>query len=227
MRPRRSVVIGTIAVVACLSFISSASADDMAAQVPAVNAGPMVIERIHSGFLFAPEVKVTQVDHRTSELVGGYAGWLTDETFFIGGGGYWLADHSRARSMGYAGLEIQWLGRSDQRVGWGIKGLIGAGEATLTDTVTAVTYVPNPALPASSRDDGLPRFVPGPSHTVQLRVRHNFFVAEPEATVVFRASRRVRVSAGVGYRAVSGGWRGDNRLGGPVGTVAVLIGGGS
>src|SRR5205809_6251266 len=54
------------------------------------NAGPMVIERVHSGVLLAPDFKVTEVDGRTSELVGGYGGWLTDRTLFIGGGGYWL-----------------------------------------------------------------------------------------------------------------------------------------
>ena len=53
--------------------------------------GPMIVEPIHSGFLAAPDVKVTEVDRRTSELVGGYAGWVTDDTFFVGGGGYWLA----------------------------------------------------------------------------------------------------------------------------------------
>ena len=48
--------------------------------------GPMTIEAIHSGFLAAPDVKITEVDRKTSALVGGYAGWVTDDTFFIGGG---------------------------------------------------------------------------------------------------------------------------------------------
>jgi len=42
--------------------------------VAAQTAGPMTVERIHSGFLAAPEVKVTELDHKTSELVGGFAG---------------------------------------------------------------------------------------------------------------------------------------------------------
>src|SRR5690349_6117646 len=44
--------------------------------------GPMVVERIKSGFVVEPEVKVTKFDHRTSELVGADAGWLADQTFF-------------------------------------------------------------------------------------------------------------------------------------------------
>src|ERR1043166_9045012 len=90
--------------------------------------GPMTIEAIHSGFLAAPDVKVTDFDHKTSPLVGGYAGWVTDDTFFIGGGGYWLADSHRSdREMAYGGLVLQWLARKDSRIGFGAKGLIGGG----------------------------------------------------------------------------------------------------
>ena len=64
--------------------------------------GPMIVERVKSGFLVAPDVKITEVDNSTSELVGAYAGWLTDQTFFIGGGGYWLANTSGDRDMGTA-----------------------------------------------------------------------------------------------------------------------------
>src|SRR4051794_2483931 len=40
------------------------------AQGPAGSRGPMTVERVKSGFLVEPEVKVTKFDHRTSELVG-------------------------------------------------------------------------------------------------------------------------------------------------------------
>jgi hypothetical protein len=33
----------------------------------------MVIERMHSGFVVAPDFKVTEVDRETSALAGGYA----------------------------------------------------------------------------------------------------------------------------------------------------------
>ena len=42
-------------------------------------AGPMTIERVRSGVLIAPDFKVTRFDGRTSELVGGYGGWLSDQ----------------------------------------------------------------------------------------------------------------------------------------------------
>ena len=56
----------------------------------AAQGGPMIVERVENGFLASPDVKVTDVDHKTSELVGGYAGWVFDQTVFVGGGGYWI-----------------------------------------------------------------------------------------------------------------------------------------
>src|SRR5256885_16468755 len=66
--------------------------------------GPMIVERIQSGFLFAPDVKVTEVDRKTSELAGGYAGWVADEALFVGGGGYWLPDRAGGRRMADGGV---------------------------------------------------------------------------------------------------------------------------
>src|SRR5262245_3329076 len=77
--------------VAMAVLLVAASASAQSTGTPATQ-GPMVVERVHSGFLAAPDVKVTEVDGTTSALAGGYAGWLSDETFFVGGGGYWLAN---------------------------------------------------------------------------------------------------------------------------------------
>src|SRR6266699_6994978 len=106
-------------------------------------AGPMKIERVQSGVLVAPDFKVTRFDGRTSELVGGYGGWLSDKTFFVGGGGYWLANGSRDRRLGYGGVVLQWMGRSDETIGYSIKGLVGGGTSTLANTVTETVRVPN------------------------------------------------------------------------------------
>ena len=61
----------------------------------------MLVERVKSGFLVAPDFKVTEFNH-PSELAGAYAGWLTDQTFFVGGG-YWLANRNAGREMATAG----------------------------------------------------------------------------------------------------------------------------
>src|SRR5262249_12118973 len=36
---------------------------------PPPNQGPMTVERMYSGFVFAPEVKITDFDHQTSGLI--------------------------------------------------------------------------------------------------------------------------------------------------------------
>jgi hypothetical protein len=193
--------------------------------------GPMTIERIHNGLLAAPDVKITDVDHKTSPLVGGYAGWIYDDHLFVGGGGYWLASGTRDREMAYGGLIVQWLTGLDQTVGFGAKALIGGGEAQLA---TNVTIQPVP-IPIYDPRLGLPNvpgipittLVPRPT-TVSVLERNGFFVAEPELSVFVRLASHVRLTGGVGYRATAAD-RGlnDSRLRGATGSVAVQIGGGS
>ena len=217
---RRDPMIAALA----LSLLCPLSAAAQPAQ-PATQ-GPMIVERVHSGFLIAPDVKITEVDHRTSALAGGYAGWLTDGTFFIGGGGYFLANEATDRKMAYGGVVVQWLGRTDQRLGFGVKGLVGGGQATLGTTLVA--RLPDFAsVPPGTIDRGdLDRVV---RQTVNTRVRYrqDFFVAEPEVDLVVRLTNRLRLTGGIGYRLIGAEGRDDNRLRGTTGSVALQIGGGS
>jgi hypothetical protein len=89
--------------------------------------GPMLVERVTTSFLAAPDFKITEVDRKTSALVGAYAGWLIDRTLFVGGGGYWLANGNRNREMAYGGLVVGAFVRADRRVAFGVKGLVGVG----------------------------------------------------------------------------------------------------
>jgi hypothetical protein len=187
-------------------------------QTQQISQGPMTVERIHSGFLFAPDVKITEVDHTTSGLVGGYAGWVAEEALFIGGGGYWLANGSSGREMAYGGLIIQFLGRSNHRVGFGAKALLGGGEATLTDTFTELVRVPAiPPLRPTTRPV-----------TSQIQVREGFFVAEPELDARVRLTKSIRLTGGIGYRWTSSyyHYHDDSRLQGAVASIGLQIGGG-
>ena len=185
----------------------------------------MIVERIHSGFLVAPDVKVTRFDRRTSELVGGYGGWLYDKTLFVGGAGYWLASGNRDRRMAYGGAVVGWQARADRAVGFGVKTLIGGGEATIVTSIQEFL----PVRVDADRRTG--RSVPetrAPTLTaVNVRARNDFFVAEPEANVLVNFARNVRLSGGVGYRWVGGARNVDSRLRGVTGSVALQIGGGS
>ena len=63
----------------------------------------MTVERVHNGFLAAPDFKFTEFDQTSSGLAGGYAGVVLDEHFFIGGGAYGLAPSGAAATWPTAG----------------------------------------------------------------------------------------------------------------------------
>ena len=178
--------------------------------------GPMIFEPIKSGWLFAPDAKITEVDKKTSELVGGYAGRITDNTFFIGGGGYWLVNPSNDRDLGYGGLVLQWLGRTSAPLGFSVKGLVGGGGTSLTQTI----------MPVIGRfdDDRRRGIIAG--RDVRVHTHQAFFIAEPQADLLVRLTRRIRLTVGAGYRFIAAD-HGDSGLSGPVGTLGVQIGGGS
>lgn len=176
---------------------------------PPTSSGPMTVERMQNGWLAAGDVKFTEVDDRASELVGGNAGYLFDDALFVGGGGYWLANNARDREMAYGGLVLGWLPRSSGRFSWGVKGLIGGGEATLGQTVSVPTRVGNAIQ----------------LRPTSVRFRDNFLVFEPEATASVRLLSHLRVTGGVGYRLIGSTDRSrvDDRLRGVTGTIGFQI----
>src|SRR5262245_39722119 len=170
---------------ALVPFAASAQ-NESAAQTPR-SQGPMKVERIESGFLIAPEFKVTRFDRRTSELAGFYGGWLADQAFFIGGGGYWLTNRSRDRGLGYGGVVLGVMPRSDRRVSFGVKGLLGGGRATRVEINIGGPQYDGPVTPQHVVNPPLPV-------EPNVRVREDFWIAEPEATVVVRFSRHVHLT---------------------------------
>jgi len=164
--------------------------DAVAAQTPQ-NRGPMTVERVHSGFLFVPDVKLTEIGHQTSTLVGGEAGWLADETMFYGGGLYFLVDGPHNSSMWYGGFVFQFQANTDHAVGYSLKGLLGGGQA---DLGSATNYGPNYLQPVNG-------YYVNPYHYWQP-----IFVAEPEANMLIRFGRSVHAKVGVGYRFVGSYW---------------------
>src|SRR3954454_22405702 len=56
--------------------------------------GPMTVQRIGNSAFIAPDFKITDFNGKASGLVGAYGGMLVEQTFLVGGGGYWLPDTS-------------------------------------------------------------------------------------------------------------------------------------
>ncbi len=201
--------------------------DGQPAQPPATQ-GPMIVERVHNGFIVAPEVKATEFDKRAKPLVGGSAGWVFADTLFIGGGGFWLPEKGRSdRELAYGGAVVQWFLINGDRFGLSAKGLLGGGEATLPETITYLVPTPDP------RTGRVTPQSPTQTVTSTVRVRQDFGVAEPELNARFAFSRHVRLAVGAGYRFAGTDWRRNGgfdrdqsrRLSGATATFGVQIGG--
>ena len=173
--------------------------------------GPLTIQRLQTPFVVEPAVKITDMDGYTGVLAGGSAGWLLEKTLFIGAAGYGLANPSDGDRLGYGGLVVEWpTAIVPDRVRFGVRGLVGAGRATLG------TEVSRPAFRFGGRQAVAPR---------RLRLRDDFFLAEPEAALRVRLLRHVGVRASGGYRFTGATRARDNRLDGVTGTVGLQIGG--
>jgi len=214
-------LIAALAIVLLPMAAAAQPADDPAPDpAPAAQAsqGPMVVERIHNGFLAVPEFKFTEFDHQTSGLLGGSAGVVFQDAIFIGGGGYGMVTNSHGRELAYGGLVMQWFGRTSQTVGYSAKMLFGGGTAESTENVQVVV------------DRA------GHIATQAVRVHQDFFVFEPEVNGMVRFNRHVRLTGGVGYR-FTGHYYGYGYYGSPypghlspdgwTGTIGVQLGGGS
>ena len=122
----------TLIVVIGIAASARAQAPTPTSSDPPAGQGPLIVERIPSGWVVSPDVTITEVNKQAATLVGAYGGWLSDRTWLLGAGGYWLANNTHDFSMAYGGIVTQYLVRSDRRIGFGVKGLVGGGDATIS-----------------------------------------------------------------------------------------------
>ena len=98
---------------------------------PPTAQAPLVLERIFSPWVAAPDYKIADVDGDTGQLAGAYVGRLLDNTLFIGGGFYWLVNGDHGEEMRYGGLLLGWSMPAGSMIRFGGRGLVGFGTATL------------------------------------------------------------------------------------------------
>lgn len=210
-----------------MTAVVLALAAPAAAQTPPSSGtplNPIVVEQVHDGFAFAPDVKVTDINHQTGLLVGGYGGWMIDNKLLLGGGGYGLTNGSGHTGLGYGGFVIGWMEHADKPIGFGARALFGFGEGSASSSYTTYVYPPPPIPnPFDQRSLILP---PVPQPVTYLATYHeHFFITDPEIDVIVRLSPTLRVTAGVGYRLIGGAYAVGHQLQGVTGSFSVQIGG--
>ena len=147
---------------------------------PASPSSPVVeVARIDDGFAIAPDFRITEVHHETTQFAGFYGGAVLAGQLLIGAGAYWQTNSST--DMWYTGPVIEWRVFADRPVGITAHGLFGYGEADFTQAIA----------------------FGGRRHGGHFFAREGFFVGEPEVQVIARLTSYMRLHAGVGYRFTS------------------------
>jgi hypothetical protein len=214
----------TLAMVGVVTLVTAASASaqtDPPAAPPPASSGQLIVERIEDSWLIAPDGRAADLDDRVGSLAGVYGGRVVDRTLLMGAGGYWLANGDDDRRMAYGGAVVEWLIRSDRRIGFGMRTLVGAGSATLP---TSFTVFGDDVRHRASRTARFGARTPG-SIERTLAVRDDFFIAEPQVNLLLRLASRYRFSVGVGYRVIGAAPVLGDRLEGVSGSLALQIGG--
>ena len=196
----------------CLSVIApflliAASAQAQTAPPPQ----SLVVEKIPTGWVLAPDFKATEVDDQFGQLAGVYAGRVTDDTLLIGGAGYWLVNGSDDFTLAYGGLLLGWNAHRTGRIRFGARGLAGVGTATLGRDIDFGR--------GGVRDI---RF--GRRGRTSLPISDDFFVLEPQANLSFNVSQQIAVTGAAGYRAVASADGLGDALNGPTVSLGLQFG---
>lgn len=201
------------------------------AQTRPSSQGPLVLEPSSDGLVIAPEVTFAGFEKGggTGTLVGGYGGWLFDNKLLLGAGASFLVDHrrgDRVSGMGYGGFVAGWSVPVGRALHVGLKGLVGFGQAELTDSITYALPVDRdrPFFPGPHRGTMLSATTTTGTYTAQYRFWDDFFLVDPQVTAQVRLARGVAVDLSGGYRLVSGLRRYDSWVRGYDASVGVRIG---
>jgi hypothetical protein len=209
-------ITGTVLFVAVLSTGSLFAAEEQTQT--------LVQGQIDNRIFLAPDFKFTEVDGQFANLAGVYGGWLIDRKMLLGGGGYFLTNRSDDFKMTYGGFVVEYFVRSDRLVHFSIKGLLGGGTATIPSRFGRLPdmlpiEIPRVGIQTGNRPgDRGPQF-PGRLPVLPVfpeldPIDEEFFVAEPEASVMLNITETFRIGFGGGYRFIGGAGRMGDRLDG-------------
>jgi hypothetical protein len=192
------------------------------AQTKTVQAGPLVLQPTGDGPVLAPEVKIAWLQQNTGTLIGGYGGWMADNRMLFAWSLDVLVDHGYhdpVADLWYTGFLGGWATPANRAVQAGVRGLVGFGEATVTDNFTH-TVPPNPH-PFRDMTNNPPGSV---TYVQQAHFHDGFFIFEPQGTVALHVSRFMAIDIAGGYRVISGLGHYNSWVQGASATIGVRFG---
>ena len=224
------------ALLASGGFLSGVTAS---AQEPAAP-GRLTVERIRSGLVIAPDLKLTSIDGHSGAVTGLYGGFITDRRLLVGAGAYWLTGGPAAVDMTYGGGLVEWFANPGGRLDFSVRSLFGFGRATLSSTVET------PVLDAFHGHAGRLSYG-GPRHgrhrgrwshmghsawndnfewpsSFTFRYRNDFLIADPQLSVHLNVTDWLRIGGGAGYRFVGRAGSDRERLRGFTASIGLQLG---
>ena len=220
------------AILALVGFLGGATAS---AQEPAAESR-LTVERIRSGFLVAPDLKLTRIDGGSGALAGLYGGFITDRRLLVGAGAYWLTGGPAAVDMAYGGGLVEWFANPGGRVDFSVRSLFGFGRATLEVPVFVALRGHAGRLPYRGAGHGRhwgrwsPRGHRGWSDDFEwpssftFRYREDFLIADPQLSVHLNVTDWLRIGGGAGYRFVGRAGSDGDRLRGFTASIGLQLG---
>jgi len=163
------------------------------------------------GWVFTTDVKIAELNHRTTGFLGFNGGMVFAGQVMIGAGGYFQLDDYPSEQMAYGGLVAEYRLFHDSPVGVTLHGLVGWGAT---------------AVPLYGHDHGHGGYDYyggcGYNYGYYYGCPYDgFFIGEPEVQVAARIGRSVRLVGGIGYRFTSSDFY---NLNGVSGTISVQFG---
>jgi len=179
-----------------VSLPASFAAPEFGSQPPVRQPGPIQqvsVRRVsEDGPVFGTDVKITELNNRTTGLLGFYGGMVFAGKVMIGGGAYFQLDDYYSEQLAYGGLVAEYRLFHDHPVGVTLHGLAGFG-------ATNVGFFPH-----GKHDRYDYGYYGGCSYWSGYGCPYDgFFVGEPEVQVAARLNGGVRLFGGVGYRFTS------------------------
>ena len=201
--------------------------------------GRLTMERIRSGLLIAPDLKLTSIDGGSGAVAGLYGGFITDRRLLIGAGAYWLTGGPAGVDMAYGGGLVEWFANPGGRVDFGARSLFGFGRATLTSTVDIPAFDAfhghASRLPHAGRGHGRYRGHSsrgghraagnfGWPSSAAFRYHNDFLIADPQLSVHLNVTDWLRIGGGAGYRFVGRAGSDRERLQGLTASIGLQLG---